>query len=309
MPASPRSATSGSRVSATTAVPAWFSEALATPYQRHDLEVEGARIAYRTWGKVGDPVVVLVHGGAAHAGWWDHVAPFLATSHRVVALDLSGHGDSDWRRAYDLSLFAREVVAVAEAETVGGTGPAEMMPAVIGHSMGGFVTLTAAREHGARLSGACAIDSPVQQMSPETRAWKESGRHVPGNKVYPSWEAVVGRFRTLPPDDASLPYVREHVAAASVHEVEGGWTWKFDPHVFLSAQMEPDDVAETDCPTALVRGERGMATTDITTTVAARLGGHVPVTVIPDAGHHIMLDQPVALISALQALVGEWFRR
>lgn len=293
-----------SSVSATTAVPAWFSEAIATPYQRHDLDVAGVRIAYRTWGVAGNPVVVLVHGGAAHAGWWDHVAPFLAPSHRVVAIDLSGHGDSAWRPAYDLSTFAHEVMAVATAEgAAGGT-----KPVVIGHSMGGFVTLTAAREHGTRLAGACAIDSPVQQMSPETRAWRESGRHVPGNKVYPTWEAVIGRFRTLPPDDATLPYVREHISAGSVHEVDGGWTWKFDPRVFLSAQMEPDDLAETACPTALVRGERGMATTDITANVAARLGGHVPVTVVPDAGHHIMLDQPVALISALQALLGEWSR-
>ena len=51
-----------------------------------------------------------------------------------------------------------------------------------------------------------------------------------------------------------------------------------------------------------------MATTDITTTVAERLGGHVPVTVVPDAGHHIMLDQPVALVAALQVLLGEWSR-
>ncbi|MBW9207903.1 alpha/beta hydrolase [Mumia sp. zg.B53] len=291
-----------------TAVPAWFSEAVATPYHRHDVDVAGARIAYRTWGEPGMPVVVLVHGGAAHAGWWDHVAPFLAASHRVAAIDLSGHGDSQWRRQYDLATFAEEVMAVAAAETPSGGAQDGVLPVVIGHSMGGFVSLTAARDHGSRLAGACAIDSPVRQMSPETRAWKESGRHLPGNKVYPSWDEIVRRFRTLPPDDATLPYVREHVAAGSVREVEGGWTWKFDPHVFLSAQMEPAEVAETDCPTALVRGERGMATTDITTTVAERLGGHVPVTVVPDAGHHIMLDQPVALVAALQVLLGEWSR-
>ena len=58
---------------------------------------------------------MLVHGGAAHSGWWDHVAPLL-TWHRVVALDLTGHGDSDRREVYDMRLWAREVVAVAAAE-------------------------------------------------------------------------------------------------------------------------------------------------------------------------------------------------
>lgn len=285
-------------------VPAWFTQAVTTPYDRSEVEVHGARITYRTWGATGAPVVVLVHGGAAHAGWWDHVAPFLATAHRVVALDLSGHGDSDRRPSYDLETYAAEVLAVAEAEAPSG----DEKPCVIGHSMGGFVALTAARDHGARLAGVCAIDSPVRQMSPEARAWRESGQRPPDNKVYPSREAVLARFRPLPNDGPVLPYVKDHVAAASVREVEGGWSWKFDPAIFFGSAMEPEELAESVCPAALIRGERGLATTDITATVAERLGGHVPVTVIPDAGHHIMLDQPVALVASLQALVGEWRR-
>ncbi|MBK5217228.1 MAG: alpha/beta hydrolase [Propionibacteriales bacterium] len=70
--------------------------------------------------------------------------------------------------------------------------------------------------------------------------------------------------------------------------------------------MAPEDLAAAECPIALIRGERGMATSDITASVAERLGGHVPVTVIPDAGHHIMLDQPIALIAVLQTLAGQW---
>jgi pimeloyl-ACP methyl ester carboxylesterase len=70
--------------------------------------------------------------------------------------------------------------------------------------------------------------------------------------------------------------------------------------------MEPEDLAAAGCEVALVRGERGMATTDITESVAEILGGHVPVTLVPDAGHHIMLDQPIALIALLQTLIGQW---
>ncbi|RYJ06956.1 MAG: alpha/beta fold hydrolase, partial [Actinomycetales bacterium] len=119
------------------AVPAWFADALAQEPEHHALEVDRVRVAYRAWGRTGLPVVVLVHGGAAHAGWWDHVAPFLTTGHRVVAIDLSGHGDSGHRPRYDFVTWAAEVMAVAAAE--GST-----RPAVLGHSMGGFVTLTAA---------------------------------------------------------------------------------------------------------------------------------------------------------------------
>ena len=58
--------------------PDWFTEALAAPAADAGVEVAGARISYRTWGRTGRPGVVLVHGTAAHAHWWDHIAPFLA---------------------------------------------------------------------------------------------------------------------------------------------------------------------------------------------------------------------------------------
>ncbi|MEV7397863.1 alpha/beta hydrolase [Aeromicrobium sp. NPDC092404] len=279
-------------------VPTWFTDALSQSYDAAEIEVDGVRVAYRAWGKSGGPVAILVHGGAAHAGWWDHVAPHLTAGHRVIALDLSGHGDSGHRETYALEAWADEVMAVAAAES-------DLPPVLLGHSMGGFVVLTAAQRHGHAIRGAAAIDSPVREMSPEARAWVKR-KHVPGHRVHPDRESILAHFRTLPADGASLPYVHRHLAVGSIREVPGGWTWKFDPHIFLRARMEPEDLAEAVCEIALIRGERGMATTDITDVVAERLGRDVPVTVIRDAGHHIMLDQPIALIAVLQTLLGQW---
>ncbi|MGA8988457.1 alpha/beta fold hydrolase [Aeromicrobium sp.] len=283
-------------------VPAWFAEALAQSHESREVEVDGARITYRAWGKPGLPVAVLVHGGAAHAGWWDHVAPHLTADHRVLAVDLSGHGDSSHRGTYALTTWADEIMAVAAAES---PDP----PVLLGHSMGGFVVLTAAQQHGTAIRGAAAIDSPVREMSPEARAWLATASDVPGNKTYPDRATILSRFRTLPADDASLTYVREHLAAGSIRQTGDKWTWKFDPRIFLRSRMEPEELAESLCDIALIRGERGMATTDITDVVAQRLGRDVPVTVIRDAGHHIMLDQPIALIAVLQTLLGQWRNR
>src|SRR5690606_6171037 len=80
--------------------PQWFTTALATPAEQASTTVDGAAIAYRSWGSGAERGLVLVHGGAAHSWWWDHVAPLLAGSGKVVALDLSGHGDSDRRDSY-----------------------------------------------------------------------------------------------------------------------------------------------------------------------------------------------------------------
>lgn len=279
--------------------PTWFTDAIATPFDTTEVTVDGARITYRAWGKPGGQGVILVHGGAAHAGWWDHIAPFLAAEHRVVAIDLSGHGDSDRRADYSLATWADEVLAVASRESVG-------RPVIAGHSMGGFVGLTAAKLHGDSVRGVVAIDSPVREISPEAKTWLASNPTMPDQKVHPDRQSVIARFRTLPEDEAGLEYVRRHIAEQSVREVEGGWSWAFDPQIFVSAQMEPEDLAEAGCEVALVRGERGMATTDITESVAEILGGHVPVTLVPDAGHHIMFDQPIALIALLQTLIGQW---
>src|SRR2546429_2737796 len=95
--------------------PAWFSAALDAPVQEGAITVDGASIAYRAWGDPDGRSIVLVHGGAAHSRWWDHIAPMLTDGWRVVAVDLSGHGDSDRRDRYTPPTAAREGLAVVPA--------------------------------------------------------------------------------------------------------------------------------------------------------------------------------------------------
>src|SRR3954471_613536 len=81
--------------------PTWFRRAVDENKPDHtDIEVNGCRIHLRLWGAPGRPAMVFVHGGGAHSGWWDHIAPFFAATHRVAAVDLSGHGDSGFRSEY-----------------------------------------------------------------------------------------------------------------------------------------------------------------------------------------------------------------
>src|SRR5262245_46598611 len=91
--------------------PAWFRTALRRSPATGSTEVDGARIAYRAWGAPDAPPIVLLHGVAAHSRWWDAVAPALAERHRVVAIDFSGHGDSEHRTGYSKAVWAAEVHA------------------------------------------------------------------------------------------------------------------------------------------------------------------------------------------------------
>ncbi|HEY4702230.1 MAG TPA: alpha/beta hydrolase [Streptosporangiaceae bacterium] len=292
--------------------PEWFTKALATAPQERRVDVDGTAISYLAWGDPSARGLVLVHGGGAHAHWWDHIAPLLALDRRVVALDLSGHGDSDRRDTYTLDAWATEVLAVAA--DAGLTEP----PTVIGHSMGGLVTLRLAGLHGARLAGAVVIDAPVRDrdLTPEELAARERRAFGPLH-VYPSREDAIARFRTIPPQE-TLPYAAAHVAATSVRPAPAaaggpagtgdGWTWKFDPRIF---GREPFGAAAAtltrlDCRVALFRAEHGIMSAQMSQVMYDRLGRVAPVIEIPAAAHHIMLDQPVALIAALRTLLSDW---
>lgn len=240
---------------------------------------------------------MLVHGGAAHSRWWDHIGPLLASDRRVVAIDLSGHGDSGRRPSYSLDGWAREVLAVAE--DAGIAAP----PTVIGHSMGGLVTLRAAALFGSRIEGAVVIDAPFREKAPEENAAQER-RAFAELRVYPSREAILARFRPVP-DQPSIGYIAGHVAAASIRQVDGGWTWKWDPAVFDRA-MPPAPLARVDCRVALFRAEHGILSTELSDVMYDRLGRVAPVIEIPASAHHIMLDQPIALVAAIRTLLSDW---
>jgi pimeloyl-ACP methyl ester carboxylesterase len=278
--------------------PEWFSAALAAPVSTGTVTVDGAAIAYRAWGAESASAIVLVHGGAAHARWWDHIGPLLAHDRRVVALDLSGHGDSARREHYSLDGWAHEVLAVARA--AGSTNP----PIIVGHSMGGFVALRAAGLFGADLEGIVVIDSPVQDVTPEEQAAREARAFGP-LRVYPTREAAIARFHPMP-DQPSLPYILEHVASTSVRAVDGGWSWKFDPAVFGRNRGAPALLRHLDCRVALFVAEHGIVPPKTTELMYDKLGQLAPVIQIPAAGHHVMLDQPIAVVTGIRTLLSDW---
>ena len=62
----------------------------------HFMRLGRLSVHYLAWGQPSRPPLILLHGGAAHAHWWDHIAPVLSQRYRVLAPDLRGHGDTDW---------------------------------------------------------------------------------------------------------------------------------------------------------------------------------------------------------------------
>jgi pimeloyl-ACP methyl ester carboxylesterase len=281
--------------------PAWFERALATPFEERWIEVEGTSVHYLDWGTRGAPGLVFVHGGAAHAHWWSFIAPMFAREWHAVALDLSGHGESGRRREYSHDLWSEEVLAVTEA--AGFTGP----PVVVGHSLGGLLTIHLAAAHGGELAAAVVVDSPVRRPDPESEAGAR-GQAFRSPGTYPDVATALEHFRLIPPQPCENTYVVDHVARHSLHETDAGWTWKFDPRLFKQTLVPMrDQLAAVRCRVALFRGEQSVVVPEDTAAYMYELmGGKAPVVSIPEAHHHLTLDQPLAFVAALRTLLTGW---
>jgi pimeloyl-ACP methyl ester carboxylesterase len=100
------------------------------------------------------PAIVMIHGFGAAIDWWDEIAPALATDHRVIRVDLIGHGGTAAPAAgYTIPHQAELVAAVLDRLGIDRV-------TVIGHSMGGEVATALAERNPARIAAMILIDSP-----------------------------------------------------------------------------------------------------------------------------------------------------
>jgi pimeloyl-ACP methyl ester carboxylesterase len=284
--------------------PAWFEEALAIAPERTMLQVDGANIEMLTWGEVGKPGLLFLHGNGAHADWWSFIAPFFAKDWRVAAISWAGMGGSDWREAYSAQSFAAEAFAAVEAAQLEAGG---VKPIFVGHSFGGFPTLYCGVEHADRLRGIVMVDSSIQ---PPEKRWKgPPNRPGFGNKVYGTLVEALARFRLAPPQACENLYIADYIARRSLKEVEGGWTWKFDPAIWQRFRM-PDLgllLPQIACPAALMWGERSnLMHAETLDYMIAQMPKDVLLVPLPDADHHVMIDQPLAFVAGLRGLLAAW---
>jgi pimeloyl-ACP methyl ester carboxylesterase len=282
-------------------IPEWFYRAMATPFDDRWVEVDGVPIHFLEWERTGQPGLVLVHGGAAHAHWWTYLAPMIAEDWHVVALDLSGHGDSGRRDSYSHEAWAREVMAVVGS--AGFPGP----PVLVGHSLGGMVTIQTAADYGDRLRGAVLVDTPVHRPAPESEEGAR-GRSFKAPATYPDRDTALRHFRLIPPQPCENDYIVEHIARHSVRETEAGWEWKFDPTLFRHTLVPlRDQLAGVKCRVALFRGQYSVTVPEDTAEYMYELmDRNAPVVTIPEAHHHLILDQPLAFVAALRTLLADW---
>ncbi len=284
--------------------PMWFDEVLQNAPEDHSVTVAGAEIKYLRWGDRTKPGLLLCHGNGAHAHWWAFIAPFLARQYNVAALSFSGMGDSGWRDQYSMEVFAEEQLQVMDHA---GMFACDEPPIIVAHSFGGFVTILAGALFGDRLAGTVIIDSPVNP--PDRPGGGPPRRLIRPNRVYPTMEEALARFRLAPEQPCENHYLLDYVGRRSIKAVDGGFTWKFDPNIWQRFSIGDTSarLRETKCRIGIFYGESSaIFPPDVGDYMFELLGRNVPVVEIPKARHHLILDQPLAFVAALRTLLADW---
>ncbi|RLA14281.1 MAG: alpha/beta hydrolase [Gammaproteobacteria bacterium] len=287
---------------AETQQPAWQQKALTNEPEIHAVRVDGSRIEYRLWGDRADPALIFIHGAAAHANWWDFIAPFFAENYCVIAPHLSGMGNSDHRDAYSSQIFANDVMGIYDQLGL------DERTVVIGHSLGGAVALTLAAEQGNRLRAAVMVDSAVFPPGADLPFDPTKAPYRP-KTICEDYETAAERFFLLPPQPCEQPHLLEHVVRHSIAEMEGGWSWKFDDKLFLNMTLHDQhaELKNLGCKLAYLHGEHSQVVSALVLDyLREEFADEVPIVEIPDAHHHLLIDQPLALVSTLRTLLHGW---
>lgn len=251
------------------------------------------------WGT--DPVrVVFLHGGGQNAHTWDTV--ILGLGLPALAIDLPGHGRSDWREDGD---YGPRLNADAVEPVIRELAP--HIDLVVGMSLGGLTAMRLAVHAPELVPALVMVD--VTPSAPErheqmTRAQMGAVALVRGERTFPSFEAMVDAAVAASPQRS-----RESLQRGVFHNTkqldDGTWTWRYD--AFRKGEGFAglwDDVPSLHTPTTLVRGAQSFFVDDQDAAEFARSApGFQGVIVVPDAGHSVQGDQPRALVQILRSVL------
>jgi pimeloyl-ACP methyl ester carboxylesterase len=274
-------------------------------------ESQGLRLHYVDWGNETAPPLVLVHGGLDHCRNWDAIARELQPHFHVVAPDLRGHGDSEWARGSSYSL-ADHVYDLSRL--IRSAGLRDL--ALVGHSMGGMVSLAYAGTYPAQVSRLGILDGIFLAGSRRTPIHEQMSRWI--DQLDRIGEREASTFRTIEEASQRLstrnkrltPAQALHLARHGLRQhADGLYRWKFDHHLRARApyRLLPDDYtglwSRISCPTLLMWGDESY----LADPEAAGLLKHfkqAELQKIAGAGHWLHHDRLDLVLASLRRFLG-----
>lgn len=270
---------------------------LVAPADRH-VVLDGMRLHYLDWGNDGRPSLLFLHGGRLTAHTWDLVCLALRAEYHCLAVDLRGHGDSEWSPGahYGIDSYVHDLTGLIDRLGL-------ERPALIGQSLGGLIALTYATRTPARLAAVVAVDVASQV--------KQQGTRRITSFIADPGPAPVEHFvaRALAADPSRDPRLLQYSLRHNLRQLpDGSWTWKYDQRRMTSEHFAGvlDAVRELGrhtqliaCPVLVVRG----AVSDVLDPAqAARFAADLPdgrTVTVDSSGHNVQVENPRGLTRAL----------
>lgn len=254
----------------------------------HATSADGTPIRFDVTGQ-GEPSLVLVHGWAFDRHLWDDEVGRLRARHRVVTLDLAGHGESGRDRAsWTMAAFGEDVVAVIDAANAG--------PVIlVGHSMGGPVVLEAARRIPGRVKGIVLVDTllDVEERTPPEQIEAMAGA------LEADYEATATQMSTEYLTGPATPAaVRKRLAAQAttlpraVSIAVLRQSWSYDPLPALR---------EIEAPVRAVSADKFPTNVEVN---RRHMRGYEAV-VVAGTAHYLMLEDPAGFGRALDRALAQ----
>jgi len=282
------------------------AEEVGLPYdgrpvvRRESIEVApGRRVSALLWGEAA-PELVFLHGGGQNAHTWDTVA--LALDRPLLAVDLPGHGHSDWPR--DSAWLDPGAMADDVAEVVERFAPDAR--AVVGMSLGGATSIALATRHPHLVRRLLLVDITPGVTSDKTT---DIAAFLSGPESFATFDEILERTIQFNPT-RSESSLRRGVLHNSVQLPDGTWTWRHQigrPTDDTGLHVERaefgalwDVLQAIPVPVLLVRGSRSPVVDDDDVAEFRRRRPDDSVIVVEDAGHSIQGDQPLELASIIR---------
>jgi pimeloyl-ACP methyl ester carboxylesterase len=267
----------------------------------HTVVRDAVKLHHLDWGDENKPPIVLVHGSRLHAHVWDDFGRRFSDRYHIIALDQRGHGDSGWDTSgtYQLEELYRDLRAVVQARGLSRF-------TLVGHSLGGRVSMVYAHRHPEELNGLVLVDiTPGRPATAAPTADLSRNIEAPGP----------GEFDT---QEAALVYLARVMSRAPRHMVEesvrhgmrktdaGRYTWKYDPALVRGRVQTPPgfdlwSMMSTVPTTTLL--QYGSHSNVVNAELAARLEKTMPrctVERVEGAGHGLFTDRPDAFAESVE---------
>ena len=238
------------------------------------------------------PELVLIHGWGLHSGIWDGLLPLLEPYYRVTRVDLPGHGRSAWNGAVTLDDMVRAVLAVVPEQA-----------AWVGWSLGGLVAQRAALVYPGRVDTLALIAStPCFIRKPDWQCAMLPGLlDTFADELEQDYQHTLNRFLALQVRGGSHATDTLKRLRATLHD--GGAPQLAGLRAGLEILRSTDlrgELAQLQCPTLLLAGERDTLVPAAAACATARLIPHAQLAVIDGTGHAPFITAPERVADTLR---------